>query len=56
MFISLEGSDSGLKAQEKRRGLGLILMLWSDQRVWLNSFSEQPGLMWILEVVWTLIG
>ena len=38
-LISSEGRVSGLKAQEKRRGSGLILMLWSDRRVWLKSVS-----------------
>ena len=50
-FISSEGSVSGLKAHEKRSGSGLILILWSERRVWLNNVSEQPGLIWILEVV-----
>ena len=55
-LISSEGSVSGLKAQEKRRGSALIRVLWSDRRVWLKSVSEQPGLMWILEVVRIRIG
>ena len=55
-LISSEGRVSGLKAHEKRSGSGLILMLWSERRVWLKSFREQPGLTWILEVVWTRIG
>ena len=54
--MSSDGSTKGLKSHWKTRGLGLILMLWSDLRVWLNSFREHPGLILTLEVVLIRIG
>jgi hypothetical protein len=54
--IVSEGRVSGLNAQVQRSGSGLSLRLSSDRRVWLNSFSVQPGSMWILDVVWIRIG